>query len=182
MLQTEIRRNVHTPAIPKTLGAEPVQEVLERAGNVLGYKPYLSVNRPVEVVVSSLAQRLAALDIDVLNRSDVLRYQAEHAAEQMLTDEFHQLLCEDRSGGSPWNYLDIWIREEIDGYRQPIPEFVLNKAIQIKEAMPEVKIWVEHLKFGLDPFLVVTDGERWKGTSEYVEVWAEPKFEGRATR
>jgi hypothetical protein len=171
---TEIRRIVPR-AEPAVVAPEPT--ILERAQEVLGYKPYVQLIETSKA--TALRAKLADLEIEVLNRDDVLRYQAEHAAEEMLGEKFHALLIQDR-WGQPWEYLTIWKREAIENYSEPIPEFVLNKAVQIKQRVPEVKIFIEHLEFGLDPFLVVTTGERWKDQeTEYIEVWAEPKFEGR---
>jgi hypothetical protein len=76
-----------------------------------------------------------------------------------------------------------WDKTRIEQYREPIPEFVLNKAIQIKKAMPEVRIYVQHLSEHPDPFLIVAtkhkDYECLDAQELWVEVWEEPKFEGR---
>lgn len=67
----------------------------------------------------------------------------------------------------------VWTNTEIKNYQQPIPEFVLNKALQIKERVPSAQFFVEHLEEKHDPFLKVKHGN----LDLYIEVWDEPKFE-----
>lgn len=81
-------------------------------------------------------------------------------------------------GKSKFSMEDAWGRTPIRYYTEEIPEFVLNKAIQIKKALPTVGVYVEHLVDQPDPFLVVASG----GEEFYVEVWMEPGFEGRVTK
>lgn len=66
-----------------------------------------------------------------------------------------------------------WTNTEIKHYQQPIPEFVLNKALQIKEKVPNAQFFIEHLEEKYDPFLKVKHGN----LDLYIEVWDEPKFE-----
>ena len=72
---------------------------------------------------------------------------------------------------------------------QPVPEFVLRKAVDIKQELPSAEFYIEHLKE--DPFLIVSleplrDYQTSSNTLDrfmnddataYIEVWAEPKFE-----
>lgn len=67
----------------------------------------------------------------------------------------------------------VWTNTEIKNYQQPIPEFVLRKALQIKEKVPDAQFFVEHLEEKYDPFLKVKHGN----LDLYIEVWNEPKFE-----
>jgi hypothetical protein len=171
---SEIRRTHAAPVII------PEPTIMEEAKEVLGYGRERTITKPERV--STLAAKLADLDIDTLNQSDVVRYQCEMAAEKFLEPEFHRELA---SGGTYYRWhLTVWDRTEISQYHEPIPEFVLNKAIQIKRAIPEVELFVEYLEMRSDPFLLAKLGQGKKGSDwdadwEYIEVWAEPKFEGR---
>ena len=80
-----------------------------------------------------------------------------------------------------------WRLTSLKNYAQPVPELVLQKAVEIKRELPEAEFFVDQL--AVDPFLLVSltgipdysrntpsrnlDPE----TAAYVEVWAEPKFE-----
>lgn len=75
-----------------------------------------------------------------------------------------------------------WAHHDIAKYDRPIPEHILLKAIQIKEALPVAYIYVEQLEETEDskvrptpdPFLVV-----WHGTENYyIDVWDERDYEG----
>ena len=69
-----------------------------------------------------------------------------------------------------------WRMELLNDYRKPVPEFVLRKCVQIKQAAPEAKFLVNELREErrtLDPFLVVRLGE----DVAWIEVWDEPEFE-----
>ncbi len=73
-----------------------------------------------------------------------------------------------------------WGWTQIGRYEKPIPEFVLNKAVTLKREIPMVELFIEEVKKVplRDPFLVAVLGkERF-----YLEVWNEPKFEGRITK
>lgn len=77
-------------------------------------------------------------------------------------------------------YIYEWKIESIQDYgtcvnaymATPIPIFVLNKAIAIREKLPEASIYVEYLG-KKDPLLFVRLGD----ASEYVEVWDENDLE-----
>ena len=69
-----------------------------------------------------------------------------------------------------YNY---WAMTELKQYAKAVPEFVLRKALQIHEELPNAKFFVDECKFHPDPFLVVAHGDEiW-----WIEVWDEPKFE-----
>lgn len=90
--------------------------------------------------------------------------------------------------------LRLWWTYNLQGYPAAIPEFVLDKAVRIKEECPEAKFYIEHLVTTIDvkdaeeikerkdrvmrqqdPFLVVqTADERY-----YIEVWDEKEYEAR---
>ncbi len=68
-----------------------------------------------------------------------------------------------------------WQKAAIANYQGEIPEFVLRKAIQIKQGVPGVEFFVEHIGKKEDPFLLA----RYQGKEYYIEVWDEPKFESQ---
>ncbi|MEK7537064.1 MAG: hypothetical protein AAB584_01280 [Patescibacteria group bacterium] len=74
-----------------------------------------------------------------------------------------------------------WRRVEIERYNAKIPEYVLRKAIQVKQALPEGKLWIyalsphsiENPLFRGDPFLELQAGKK----RFFLEVWDEREFE-----
>lgn len=75
----------------------------------------------------------------------------------------------------------MWMTYDLAHYTEPVPEFALQTAIDIKKRHPEVNFYVcslEENRMVLDPFLVmrVPDGTWYK--DYYLEVWNEPKFTG----
>lgn len=78
-----------------------------------------------------------------------------------------------------------------DGYKADIPMFAVQRMVSLKEALPEVTFSVEQLSANReslgtekrikplppDPFLVAN----FRGICAYIDVWDEPKFEGRRT-
>ena len=135
-----------------------VAGLAERARDVLGYSVlHNEVTKP-------LARALSELEIEILDEPQVKQYQ-----ENMVRDASIR--------GTVVGKEAAWEAIAISRYNRPIPEFVLNKAVQIKERLPEAEFFVEELNVKRipDPFLVVQFGlERY-----YVEVWDEAKFEGR---
>jgi len=70
-----------------------------------------------------------------------------------------------------------WIQIPIAEYKKPIPGFVLETAIELKQRCPGADIWIKELVLGekpLDPFL----GAGCDSVSLYLEVWDEPTFKG----
>lgn len=157
--------------------AEPCVGLADEAKDVLGYDVLkAAIEEPEKRTALQLA--LATVGIEVLNSVQVKTYQIELLRERT-TEMFNEWLKgpADRMFWGPG-----WDKTEIAKYKQPIPEFVINKAIQIKKAMPEVRIYVQHLSEHPDPFLIVATKHEtydFDGEEHYVEVWAEPKFEGR---
>ncbi len=72
--------------------------------------------------------------------------------------------------------------EELKEYRKPVPEFAIARAIELKRELPQAYFYVDELAGGtyitLDPFMVLGYG----GNLYYIDVWNEPKFEGRRTK
>ena len=75
-----------------------------------------------------------------------------------------------------------WFLCDISLYKGDIPEYVLNKAIQVKQSCPDCKLTVEYLVqntnyVSLDPFLIA----QLKDETYYIEVWDEDGFTGEIT-
>jgi hypothetical protein len=186
MLMTEIKRSV------LTLPVESTDDVATLAGDaeaILGYSVLReSLTEPTET--PRLAAALASLGIEILNKQDVLNYMRERLCDRTL-----ELLDEWQKGNpapvSSWGSGEYfmgpsWAPTPIAKYKDKIPEFVVNKAVQIKRALPDVQIFIRHLTEDKDPFLEVTLGKADEYNSErngseryFIEVWEEPKFEGR---
>lgn len=185
MLMVDIRR--------ESLGESPdttsaLVMLAESAKSVLGYDVLAKqVGTSTEVAnESELRKALRELDIDVLNPVDVRRYQKERLVEET-TIRVRKWLEEVGQQGNRDNLNAFsgpgWGFQKIAEYHQPVPEFVLAKAVQIKQQVPECEIYVESLSDHPDPFLFVGTKSKysWMKPDEmyYVEVWEEPKFEGR---
>jgi len=69
-----------------------------------------------------------------------------------------------------------WQTADLKGYTQPVPEFVLQTALDVKRGLPEAEFTVHNfvqMRRVLDPFLQVT----YQGNRAFIAVWDEPKFE-----
>jgi hypothetical protein len=186
MLLTEIKRNVIT--LPE-MGGDEVLTLAADAEIILGYNVLQnSLTSPAET--PRLAKTLSELGIEILNKQDVTIYMRERLCDRTLEllDEWQKSNPEPVSA---WGFGGSfsgpqWSATPISKYTDAIPEFVVNKAVQIKRALPDVQIFIRHLTEDKDPFLEVTLGEAdsWNaddnGSERYfIEVWEEPKFEGR---
>lgn len=148
------------------------------AEKLLGYKAAQASERQ-QGENGPLAAALARLEIEILNPEDVHRYQMEmrHEAEKK------HLARAIVAGGREiqrlghWSF-PRWEEQKIENYTLPIPEFVLNKACQIKREIPDVQIFIESLNEHPDPFLLVKHG-KYDEEVYRVEVWDEPKFNAR---
>ena len=84
-----------------------------------------------------------------------------------------------RAANTPWRF---WLTTDIKYYREPIPEFALHTAVELKKIDPSAKFSIcslhEELN-SIDPFLVMQlhddDGQH----DYYLEVWNEPGFTGQ---
>lgn len=68
----------------------------------------------------------------------------------------------------------IWEVTPIAHYRQAVPDFALQTALDLKAKLPEVELFIESFEKRKvhDPFLVAVYGGKWY----YLEVWNEPGF------
>jgi hypothetical protein len=157
--------------------SEATETLAATAESVLGYKGFSKAKEEAKEL-GRLAAVLATLGIEVLNREDVKRYQREKQND-VARITFERWLGE--TGYRSSYYGPNWRTTEISEYEKPIPQFVLNKAIEIKQACPEATFKVEWLEENPDPFLhvqLLKDGSKYSVEEEYViEVWNEPKFE-----
>jgi hypothetical protein len=86
-------------------------------------------------------------------------------------------------------YSARWDSSYINNYRRPIPDFALERALQVKAALPEANFYVQELTESTntqhtefkptppDPFLVMD----YRSVQLHLDVWDEPRFEGRRT-
>jgi len=189
MLITEIRR--------EAIGSEVVDSskellsIAEKAKELLGYnllEASLAKSATVLAEETELRTVLRDLEIEILNPRDVFRYQKEQLIERT-TELMREWMDRTAKDTNMKDRLDAfggprWDCQKIEEYRQPVPEFVLAKAVQIKERMPGCVVLIESLSDHPDPFLLVAPAPAkysWQKPDECyaVEVWAEPKFEGR---
>jgi len=130
------------------------------AESLLGY----SVLRKEMKLTSPLAATLKALDIEPFSDESVFTYAGE-------MKDFAQ---QEARKTNPYANA-VWCHNPLARYPRPIPEIALQKACEIKRALPAAEFMVMELNVHPDPFLMVR-----LGTEEfYIEVWDEPKFEGR---
>lgn len=176
MKMSEIEREV----ITVLEWSEPCVSLAAEAQEVLGYK-LLKSQQDGPSTRTELELALAKAGIEILNAEHVKTYQTD-----LLRDRTQLALGEWLKNPAPSMFIGPgWEKTKIGDYKLPVPEFVLNKAIQIKKLVPGVRIYIEHLSDHPDPFLVVAmkyvsdQNYDFDGETHYIEVWEEPKFEGR---
>lgn len=154
----------HTP--------EAVKELAAKAKALLDYEP---LAQSAEVDSETLSQVLARLEIEVLDVPAVEKYKLSKsrpdAGEAQLEDE------EDTDEEARDERRYEWATCSISSYKRPIPERVLAKCVQIKEASPSAEFRIHYLKRDLDPFMEVRKNDE----HFYIEVWAEPNFSNLVT-
>jgi hypothetical protein len=168
-IETSIQ-NVTTEAFSTERG-----KLASRAADLLGYKALVTDIAGISsfgVFSGKLTETLLKLEMDVLDTSVVIDYQMEEAGrrtKEAILENLNQWVA-------GWFSKASWEHTELSSYKRPVPEFVLDKAIRIKEALPEVKFYIQHLSDPkADPFLVAVVGDE----IYYVDAWDEPRFEGR---
>jgi hypothetical protein len=151
--------------VDPTIVSGAIRELAIKSRSILGYKLVHSiVTRP-----TTLREVLKNLGFAPFSKRSVEIYKAKKLRAAQL--ELKKAKDNEREAR--------WSLSLIQSYSEPIPESVLHKAIQIKEAMPEVKLQIEQLTVTKpDPFLVAShENERF-----YVDVWDEPQFEDAILR
>jgi len=151
-------------------------KLAQRAADLLGYRKladHVSGRGSLAVEAGKLAVALHGLDLQVLDADSVISYQMEEAGRRTREKINEEGLSKWVSG---WGMTAAsWSHTDLKKYDRPIPEFVLDKAIRIKEALPEVEFRVQHLNDArYDPFLVAILGDE----IYYIDAWDEPRFEG----
>lgn len=144
---------------------EPLSEerktLAVKASKLLGYK---TLERTIPQ--SEVNEVFASLGFTPLNTDQVHRYERWYRKRH--------------SGHFGWERV-AWKIVPLHNYADPIPEFVLSRAVELKEKLPAAEFYVEfperEERVLPDPFLVMI----YKGSSYFIEVWDEPKFEGRRT-
>ena len=151
-------------------------KLAQRAADLLGYRrlaDHVSGRGALTTQIGELAAALVTLDIQVLDTESVITYQLEEAAKRT-RDKINEVGLKGWASG--WGMTAAsWQHTGLKEYDHPIPEFVLDKAVKIKEAMPEVEFRVHHLNDArYDPFLIAILGKE----IYYIDAWDEPRFEG----
>lgn len=185
LTQKQIHREVRAlhqlmalPSVPQP--KENLRTLAEDAADILGYNVLLHKHS-----VGRLTRALLKLEIEVIPMADVLAYQQKmgqphHDLIAMIGDEVVELDDDedDEESDDDDEVSDkAWNRTEISHYHKPVPEHVINKAVQLKRELPNVNLFIEELgdRRVKDPFMVARLGKE----QFYIEVWEEPKFEGR---
>jgi len=181
--------------IPRGLpvAQEPSKEQIalaREAKKVLGYDNLL-----LYTAGGRLQSTLESLEIEVLDPVHVFKYQSQfgpavmHPPVEFVLNDPRKSLDDDddddeeeeepvRNRGHRVGRTQ-WARIPIAEYAKAVPEFVVRKAIQLKRSLREVELFVEELQTDPDPFLVAVFEEDGHREEYYIEVWEEPKFEGR---
>lgn len=145
---------------PATCYDLDVARIASEAESVLGYSRLKAA-----MSTHTLALVLHSLGIDPFDNASVRRYKNLMSAKVSERHLRSQYVTEGK-----------WQIVPLKGYNLPIPEYVLAKALDIKEALPTAEFLVDELVVGekyVDPFLIVKDGIE----HYYIEVWDEPEFE-----
>lgn len=144
-----------------------------RAADLLGYKTlaeHMSGRVSVAATEGKLTETLKSLGIEVLETKAVIGYQMEEASRitaEKIKEDF-------RDWVAGYFVAATWSHTELSNYEKPIPEFVIDKAVRIKELLPEVTFRIQHMNDPkADPFLVAILGKE----IYYIEAWDEPRFE-----
>jgi hypothetical protein len=152
-----VRGEVVIPEVKKQ-----VRSLARRAHDKLGYTVLSQVLHKPKV----LARALLKLGIEPFSNRSISEYK-----QQKLKEAEKHL----QRSGKHYKFRVAWSMTDITKYKKPIPEFVLQKALEIKDVVPYVSFKVDELSYQPmpDPFLVAElEQERY-----YIEVWDEPKFE-----
>ena len=167
-----------TRAIPMVMDERSNPQLAElgkMALAVLGYERLFEET----ATQTTLDRILQELEIEILNESEVQAYKKDRIkALNSGKEKIEETDDDDEEDDEEEVRRYVWSATSFQNYNKPIPEFVLAKAIQLKQALPQVSLTIHHVTRDLDPFLVASFG----GVTHYIEVWNEPKFEGRLTK
>jgi hypothetical protein len=160
---TLVRKAVEAP--PELTYIEAYKDIAARADKLLGYTPLKYAIPQTELRNSGqaeVAKVFEAMGFEPLDFDTVRRYQKWYAKKH--DEEYRHV---------------EWKAESIKDYRNAVPAFALSRALEIKSHLPDAQFSVEYPTYVSvpDPFLRMD----YKGSAYYLEVWDEPKFEGRRT-
>lgn len=158
-----------TMLVRKAISVESLQELdsrtLAEARTVLGY----GKQRPKQKQINIIAQVFRELEIEPFDNRTVKRYKSNLVREKNSRISINAY--------TRW----YWGRFEISRYRRPIPLFALARAVSLTKALTRAgvgsRVEIETLRRYRDddPFMVLVAA----GCRFYLDVWDEPKFEGR---
>ena len=151
----------------ETLNLDTLSESIHQAAqDVLGYSCKEKTNRSLESE-SLLLGALQSLGIEILNEKSVRQYQGQMVARAY-----------EKSTPTPWDWEWTsnpgWERKDLKKYTRPVPDFAIERALQIKELCPDVEFYVEELVDQVDPFLIAHIGRE----GYYIACWEEAEFTG----
>jgi hypothetical protein len=164
--------------IPRSLAESSnlVTSIALKAEAVFGYS---WLRRRLGIDPGSLARTLKELGIEPLPLEDIKKQKKEKAimAEQEAYAEYKERSRRDGYRGLALgtHVHATWRVVPLKNYEGDVPEFVLSRALEIKERMPSAEFEVEELRVEkrYDPLLVVSCGrERF-----YIDVWDERDLE-----
>jgi hypothetical protein len=144
-----------------------------RAADLLGYRGLVQdvTGQSLLVKPGKLAEALNRMGVEVLDLGAVLTYQM-----QEIVRFTRAKIEEDNLDDWATGYFTpaTWHKQSLAEYGKAIPEFALELAIRLKEAMPEVHFSVQFLSEPkADPFLIAYVGKE----IYYIAAWDEPRFE-----
>jgi hypothetical protein len=141
-----------------------------KAKKLLGYKSLIE-NLEGASSLGLISEVFDKLGIEPFTLKSVRQYQLEKVRDEGDIDD------DDEDGEI--DLTDYWRETSISYYENPIPEFVLERAIQLREYLGiRADFFIEDFRKDPDPFLVML----YEGLRYYIDVWDEPKFEGRRTK
>lgn len=150
------------------------EDLMTEIKDVLGYG---EVDKALEL--KKIAAIFSDLDIEPFSVQKVQAYKKEKAASLNRVRY--------TGWGDRVTTRGVWLRYQLRGYQKAVPAFALLRAAQVQKALNAANIqgtfFVEeltkrHTKTVVDPFMILEAA----GKRFYLDVWDEPKFEGRRTR
>lgn len=171
----ELRRE---PASEATDLSSLLTRLALKAEAVLGYA---GLRKRLRIEPQLLAHALNELGIEPFRMEDVSRYKQEtaRAVEQRVMREYRNRALDEGFDELPvgTHVRATWRQAPLRAYDGEVPAFVLSRALDIKDRVPNAEFEVDELRVDkrYDPFLVV-----WCGREQfYIDVWEEDEFERR---
>lgn len=140
----------------------------QQAADVLGYSCASRTNLDGSSDSNVLRAAIGRLGIEILNTQSVHKYMGE-----MLAKRFARMDSDNFDWS--WRSDPAWGRVKLSEYKKPVPDFAIERAIQLKRECPQVEFWVEELSDAVDPFLIAHIGRE----GYYIACWEEARFEAQ---